>query len=79
MAMFDIKDSEDIKLDENKTSKKTLAKVENVKNLEATRNEAGVSSGQKKADEDVIEIKPNLWGMGINIRALWRKITSSKK
>jgi hypothetical protein len=73
MPMFDIEDSKDIDLENNKTSKETLAKIKNVEGLKAKGNEAGVEKEVCKIDEDVVELKPNFMGFGINLRALWRK------
>lgn len=74
MPMFDIEDSKDIELKNNKTSRETLARVTNVEGLRAKDNEAGVEQEVRKAEEDVVELKPNFIGLGINLRALWRKI-----
>ncbi len=74
MPMFDIEDSKDIDLKNNKTSRETLAKVKNVEGLRAKDNEAGVEQEVRKAEEDVVELKPNFMGLGINLKALWRKI-----
>lgn len=79
MPMFDIEDSKDIDLENNKTSKETLAKIKNVEGLKAKDNEAGVNPEAPKAEEEVVELKPNFMGFGINIRALWRKIICKKK
>lgn len=47
--MFEIKDSEDVKLHENKSADQTLLKAESVRRLDAVNNEAGF----KKAEEPV--------------------------
>lgn len=40
---------------------------------------AGSSSAPVRAEEEIIEIKPNIGGIGINLRALWRSITAGRK
>ncbi|MCQ8820245.1 hypothetical protein NQT65_08525 [Pseudoalteromonas agarivorans] len=76
--MFDIEDSKDVDLKNNKTSKKTLAKVKNVEGFKAKGNEAGVNSKESKIEEKIVELKPNFMGIGINLRALWEKIRLKK-
>ncbi len=71
--MFDIEDSKDIELENNKTTEETLAKVKNVEGMKANGNEAGVKQTTEES-EDVVELKPNFFGFGINLRALWRKL-----
>ncbi|MCH2177062.1 MAG: hypothetical protein MK193_15170 [Lentisphaeria bacterium] len=78
MAMFDIEDSKDVELDGNKTTKETLAKVKNVEGLKAKNNEAGQEVKTQIPNEDVLELKPNFMGFGINLRSLWRKFVSKK-
>lgn len=78
MSMFDIEDSKDVDLKNNKTSKKTLAKVKNVEGFKAKGNEAGVNSKESKIEEKIVELKPNFMGIGINLRALWEKIRLKK-
>ena len=78
MPMFDIEDSKDIDLESNKTSKETLAKIKNVEGLKAKGNEAGVNPEAPNSSEEIVELKPNFMGFGINIRALWRKIICKK-
>ncbi len=68
--MFDIKDSKNIILDSNKTSNDTFAKIENVEGLKAKNNEASLNV--KTSNEDIVEIKPNFMGIGINFNAFWR-------
>jgi hypothetical protein len=29
--------------------------------------------------EDILELKPNLWGLGVNLRALWRRIKNGAR
>ncbi|MCG9697541.1 hypothetical protein [Shewanella sp. Isolate11] len=76
--MFDIEDSKDIDLENNKTSKQTLAKIKNVEGLKAKGNEAGINPEASKSEEEIVELKPNFMGFGINLRALWRKIICKK-
>lgn len=78
MPMFDIEDSKDVDLKNNKTSKETLAKVKNVEGFKAKGNEAGVNSKEPKSEEEIVELKPNFMGIGINLRALWEKIRFKK-
>lgn len=78
MSMFDIEDSKDVDLENNKTSKETLAKVKNVEGFKAKGNEAGVNSKAPKSEENIVELKPNFMGVGINLRALWEKIRFKK-
>lgn len=77
MPMFDIEDSSNVSLDRNKTSKDKLAKIKNVDGFSATDNEAAVV--QEKKDDEILELKPNFIGFGINLRALWRKFTKIKQ
>lgn len=72
MPMFDIEDSKNIEIKGNKTSAVTMAKIKNVENLTASNNEAGIKIESNKID-DIIELKPNIMGCGINLIALWRK------
>lgn len=78
MPMFDIEDSKDVDLKNNKTSKETLAKVKNVEGFKAKGNETGVNSKEPKSEEKIVELKPNFMGIGINLRALWEKIRFKK-
>jgi hypothetical protein len=78
MSMFDIEDSKDVDLENNKTSKETLAKIKNVEGFKAKGNEAGVNPEAPKSEEDIVELKPNFMGFGINLRALWKKIRHKK-
>lgn len=73
MPMFDIEDSSDVTLEGNKTSKETLAKIKNVDRLNAKNNEAAVEKEKPKADENILALKPSYMGIGIDLRALWRK------
>ena len=74
MSMFDIEDSKDIDLENNKTTKETLATIKNVEGLTAKGNEAGVYPEAQKCEEKIVELKPNFMGLGINLRALWDKM-----
>ncbi|ALM52258.1 hypothetical protein [Halomonas huangheensis] len=78
MPMFDIEDSKDIDLENNKTSKETLAKIKGVEGLKAKGNEAGVNPEVQNSEEEIVELKPNFVGFGINLRALWKKIICKK-
>ena len=44
--MFEIKDSEDVKLHENKSADQTLLKAEGVRRLDAAKNEAGFKKAE---------------------------------
>ena len=78
MPMFDIEDSKDVNLENNKTSKETLAKIKNVEGFKAKGNEAGVNPETPKLEEEIVELKPNFMGLGINLRTLWKKIQRKK-
>ncbi len=78
MPMFDIEDSKDVDLENNKTSKETLAKIKNVEGFKGKGNEAGVNPKAAKIEEEIVELKPNFMGFGINLRALWKKIRNKK-
>lgn len=79
MPMFDIEDSKDIDLENNKTSKETLAKIKSVEGLKAKDNEAGVNPEAQKFEEEIVELKPNFMGFDINLRDLWKKITNNDR
>lgn len=70
MAMFDLEDCPDAFLGKNKTSQATLVKGRNLPNLVAIENEAAIEV--KSPPEDILEIKPNISGVGINFNALFR-------
>ena len=75
--MFDIEDSSDVELDGNKTNREELAKVKGVDGFKAKNNEANVEPELLiQAKEDMIELKPNFMGLGLNLNAIWRKIFS---
>ena len=78
MPMFDIEDSKNVDLENNKTSKETLAKIKNVEGFNAKGNEAGVNLKAAKIEEEIVELKPNFMGFGINLRALLKKIRHKK-
>lgn len=71
MPMFDIEDSKNITLEDNKTSKESFARIKNVDQLKAINNEAGLDNNTP--NEEIVELKPNCMGFGVNLRALWRK------
>ena len=77
MPMFDIEDSKDVELVKNKTSEETIAKIKNVDGFKASKNEAGIKNSEEK-NEDVLELKPNFFGFGLNLCALWRKVFGNK-
>ncbi len=33
------------------------------------------SSKKTKPDEDILDFKPNIYGVGINLNAIWKKVT----
>ena len=79
MAMFDIEDSENVELEGNKTDQNKLAKVKNVKGFKAKDNEVDTKSkSQELKDDDIVELKPNFMGFGLDLRALWRKCFSHR-
>tara|TARA_R110002012_G_scaffold71692_1_gene183693 strand:+ start:169 stop:411 length:243 start_codon:yes stop_codon:yes gene_type:complete len=78
MTMFDIQDSKNVELDSNKTTKETLAKVKNVEGFKAKSNEAGIDEKSNSTPDDIVELKPNFFGIGINLRALWQKCIVNK-
>ncbi|EOW1267467.1 MULTISPECIES: hypothetical protein [Proteus] len=73
MPMFEIKNSKNIELDNNKTNQPTLAKLEDVHNLKATNNTVNTESEHKKEDE-LFECKPGIGGFNINLKVLLKKI-----
>jgi hypothetical protein len=76
MPMFDIEDSKNVELEENKTNREKLAKVKNVDGFKAKKNEVNTPTEKEKPQEDLIELKPNIGGIGINLNALWRRLCS---
>lgn len=75
MSMFDIEDCKDVELEGNKTNREKLAKVKNVEGLKAIKNESHVPTTDKvESEEDIIDLKPNFMGLGINLNALFRKL-----
>lgn len=74
MSMFDIEDSKNVKLEGNKTNREKLAKVKNVEGFKAKNNEAHVPSDKVKSEEDIVDIKPNFMGIGLNLNALFRRL-----
>ncbi len=74
MPMFDIEDSKDVELTNNKTSSDVMAKIKNVDGLVATGNEAGIKNETVVAEDDIVELKPNVCGFGLNLRAMYRKL-----
>ena len=35
-----------------------------------------VAENQTRSEEDIIDLKPNFFGLGVNINALWRQLTN---
>lgn len=66
--MFKIKNSENITLDGNKTDGEVMAELDNVKDFTARNNEI------KKADKDIVSLKPGLYGISIDLKVLWKKL-----
>lgn len=66
--MFKIKNSENITLEGNKTDGDSMADLDNVKDFTARNNEI------KKTNKEIISLKPGLYGISIDLRALWKKI-----
>jgi hypothetical protein len=74
MSMFDIEDSKDIELEGNKTNRDQLAKVKNVEGFKAKNNEVHVSTDKVEPKEDIVDLKPNFMGLGLNLNALIRRL-----
>ena len=74
MSMFDIEDSKDVELEGNKTNREKLARIKNVEGFKAKNNEANVPSHKEDPQEDVVELKPNFMGLGLNLNALFRRL-----
>lgn len=77
--MFDIKNSEDIELKGNKTSSESFAKIDGVKGLSAENNEAGVKEKLDNFKEEILELNPNFYGIGVRLRPLGRRIKNIGK
>lgn len=73
MSMFKIKNSEDITLDGNKTNGDVMADLENVKNLTARNNEA-YNAMPPTQEEEILTLRPGVYGISLNLKALWKKI-----
>ena len=59
------------------TPKNVDEKINKMDQFIASHFIAILKKGKKPKDsssEDVIEIKPNIWGFGLNLNALWRKV-----
>jgi hypothetical protein len=74
MSMFDIEDSKDVELEGNKTNREKLAKVKNVEGFKAKNNEANVPADKVEHQEDIVDLKPNFMGFGLNLNALCRRL-----
>ncbi|MFM5716089.1 hypothetical protein ACET77_19400 [Aeromonas allosaccharophila] len=74
MPMFDIEDSKDIELEGNKTNYEKLAKLKNVEGFNAKDNEVYVPPHKVEREDDIVELKPNFMGFGLNLNALLRKL-----
>ncbi|ENM3890184.1 hypothetical protein Q9F25_003397 [Vibrio cholerae] len=74
MSMFDIEDSKNVELEGNKTNREKLAKVKNVEGFKAKNNEAHVPDNKVEPEEDIVDLKPNFMGIGINLNALLRRL-----
>lgn len=74
MPMFDIEDSKDIELEGNKTSCEKLAKLKNVEGFKAKDNEVYVPPHKVEREDDIVELKPNFMGFGLNLNALLRRL-----
>lgn len=73
MVMFDIKNSGDVDLKGNKTSSEDFAKIDGAKNITAENNEAGVKEKLEKLEEEILELNPNFYGIGVRLRPLAKK------
>ena len=59
------------------TPKNVDDKIKNMDSFIDTHSAAILKRGEKpkdKSSEDVIDIKPNFFGIGLNLNALWRKL-----
>jgi len=80
MPMFDIEGSDYVELDGNETNREGIAKIRNSKVVIGKDNKAIVEQTQKMpAKEDIVELKPNFMGIGLNVNAIFRKFASDKK
>lgn len=57
-------------------SGKTLAMCDQVDRLARAYLLSGPPGSAIVSVEDIIELKPNIWGIGININAAWRRVCS---
>lgn len=71
MPMFEIKDSKNIELENNKTNQPTLAKLDGVQNLKASNNIVSTTPEDK---DELFECKPGFGGFNINLKVLFKKI-----
>jgi len=74
--MFDIKNSKDVVLKDNKTDQPDFATLDNVERIEAEGNEVDT---QKAHRDDIVDVKPNIFGVGLNLNELYRRWRSRTK
>ncbi|MCB3637059.1 Uncharacterised protein [Klebsiella pneumoniae] len=75
MPMFDLDGCNDANIKGNKTSSEELLKAKQSDNLTAIDNEAGLP---KKKDE-ILGLKPGVYGFSIDLKALYRRIFKKRK
>lgn len=76
MPMFDIKNSKDVVLNDNKTDQPDFATIDNVEGIEASGNEV---NSQESHREDIVDVKPNFFGIGLNVNEALRRWQNRNK
>lgn len=76
MPMFDIKNSKDVVLNDNKTDQPDFATIDNVEGIEASGNEV---NSQKSHREDIVDVKPSVFGIGLNVNEALRRWQNRNK
>jgi len=51
-----------------------MTKVKNVEGFKAKNNEAHVPIDKVESEEDVVDLKPNFMGIGLNLNVLFRRL-----
>ena len=64
-------------LEEAEDAKKKVALKCSI--LEAKQKSSVSKTNMDGAEENIIEVKPNIWGIGVNLNNLWRKLKSRFK
>ena len=73
MPMFVVTNSTYVTLEDNKTEGHEFAQIDNVRGLKASLNEAG-SKYKSFKREDLIDFRPNIFGIGLNGNELARRV-----